>query len=153
MAAYFEDFSPGTMMRHPRGKTVSELDNVLLCNLMLNTADGHFNADSASRTSFGRPMVFGGVITALVVGLASEDTAEEALAELALDSVRFRRPVFHGDTLYAVTEVLEASPRGELAQPAGEVRFHHWGLNQTGEIVFECERTVLVAKRPTGTQP
>ena len=153
MPAYFEDFSPGATMRHARGKTISELDNVLLCNLMLNTADGHFNADSASRTSLGRPVVFGGVVAGVVIGLAAEDTAEEALAELALDAVRFRRPVFHGDTLYAVTEVLEASPRDDVPQRAGEVTFHHWGLNQAGEVVFECDRTVLVAKRPAGREP
>jgi itaconyl-CoA hydratase len=40
---YFEDFEVGQVIAHARGKTVTEMDNVLLTNLVMNTADGHFN--------------------------------------------------------------------------------------------------------------
>lgn len=52
--------------------------------------------------------------------------------------MRFKAPVFHGDTLYAYTEVLakEDAERDD----AGIVRFKHWGLNQDGAVVFEGER-------------
>jgi acyl dehydratase len=54
--------------------------------------------------------------------------------------------VFHGDTLYAYTEVLgrEDSER----EDAGIVRFKHWGVKDDGKVVFEAERTVLVKRRP-----
>jgi len=64
---------------------------------------------------------------------------------VALDKLRFRAPVFHGDTLYAYTEVLEA--RAAEREDAGLVRFKHWGTKQDGTIVFEGERTVLVKRR------
>ncbi len=142
---YFEDFVVGARMRHARGTTVGEVENQLLTKLVLNTADAHFNEDRMQGTPFGRRLVFGLVTGSIVIGLATQDTAENALAELGLDKLRFRAPVFHGDTLYAYTEVLntEAADRND----AGIVRFKHWGVKQDGTIVFEGERTVLVKRR------
>jgi acyl dehydratase len=142
---YFEDFRAGDVIEHARGKTVSEMDNVLITNLVMNTAEGHFNEDRMSRGPLGRRIVFGGVTAAMVIGLAMEDTGENALAELGLDGVRFRVPVFHGDTLYAFTEVLDTR---DAPQPdAGEVVFRHRGVNQDGKTVFEGDRRVLVKRR------
>jgi itaconyl-CoA hydratase len=93
-------------------------------------------------------LVFGLVTGSIVIGLATQDTAEQAVAEIGLDAVRFRAPVHHGDTLYAYTEVL-ATEDGERPD-AGVVRFRHWGANQEGTIVFEAERTVLVRRRGPG---
>lgn len=142
---YFEDFVPGAVMRHARGKTVSELENVLITNLVMNTAQGHFNEHAMADTMFGRRITFGGVTASLVIGLASEDTSENALEERALDKIRFTNPVFHDDTVYAYTEVLSAEP-SERAD-AGLVRFRHWGVNQDDKVVFEGERTVLIKRR------
>jgi acyl dehydratase len=142
---YFEDFAPGAVMRHARGKTVSELENVLITNLVMNTAQGHFNEHAMADTMFGRRITFGGVTASLVIGLASEDTSENALAELALDKIRFTNPVFHDDTIYAFTEVLAAEPADR--DDAGIVRFRHWGVNQDDKVVFEGERSVLVKRR------
>jgi len=35
--SYFEDFSPGQHMRHMRGKTVGEIEVVLLAHLTMNS--------------------------------------------------------------------------------------------------------------------
>ena len=142
---YFEDFAPGQRMRHARGTTVGEVENQLLTKLVLNTADAHFNAHRMQGTPFGGRLVFGLVTGSIVIGLATQDTAENAIAELALDKLRFRAPVFHGDTLYAYTEVLSVEPADR--NDAGVVRFKHWGTKQDGTIVFEGERTVLVKRR------
>jgi itaconyl-CoA hydratase len=142
---YFEDFIPGTVMRHARGKTVEAIDNVLITNLVMNTAQGHFNEHAMLSNRFGHRITFGGVTASLIVGLASQDTAENALAELTLDKIRFSHPVFHGDTLYAFTEVLSVAPADRA--DVGIVRFKHWGVNQDDKIVFEGERTVLVKRR------
>ena len=142
---YFEDFVPGTVMRHARGKTVEALENVLITNLVMNTAEGHFNEVAMKDTPFGQRIVFGGVTAALVIGLASQDTAENALAELSMTGIRFKKPVFHGDTLFAYSEVLAAEPADR--DDAGIVSFRHWGVNQKDEIVFECQRRALVKRR------
>lgn len=143
--SYFEDFNPGMVIRHARGKTIEPLENVLITNLVMNTAEGHFNEHRMAESPFKHRITFGGVTASIIIGLASQDTAENALAELGLDKIRFKTPVLHGDTLYAFSEVLSASP-GQ--QPdAGEVVFRHWGVNQNDKIVFEGERKVLIKRR------
>ena len=142
---YFEDFSPGQRMRHARGTTVDEVENQLLTKLVMNTADAHFNEQKMQGTPFGQRLVFGLVTGSMVIGLATQDTAENALAELGLDRLMFRAPVFHGDTLTAYTEVLGVHDADR--DDAGVVRFKHWGLKQDGTVVFEGEREVLVKRR------
>jgi len=142
---YFEDFVPGTVMRHARGKTVEALENVLITNLVMNTAQGHFNEHAMKNSRFGQRITFGGVTLSLIIGLAAQDTAENALAELGLDKIRLSAPVFHGDTLYAFSEVLASGPADR--PDAGIVTFRHWGVNQDEKVVFEGERRVLVKRR------
>ena len=146
---YFEDFEVGLLLRHHRGKTVTEMDNVLLTNLVMNTAEGHFNEDAMkkqdARGIFAQRVVFGGINLSMVLGLAAQDTAEQCLRELALDRIRLSHPVFHGDTLYAYSEVLEA--RAADRDDAGIVRFRHYGLNQDDKLCVEAERTALLKRK------
>jgi acyl dehydratase len=152
---YYEDFNVGDVYEHARGKTVEGLENVLLTNLVLNTAQAHFNEHLAESLPQKHRITFGGVTASIVTGLAMQDTGENALEEVGLDKVRFRVPVLHGDTLYAFSEVLEkednpADSRGH--ENVGLVRFRHWGVNQRGETVFEGERLVLIKKRSFTTK-
>ena len=142
---YFEDFEVGAVMRHARGKTMCEQDNVGITLQVLNTAEAHFNEHVAGKAFRGR-LQFGGVTIAMVIGLSMQDTGENAIAELGLTGIRLKAQVFHGDTLYAYTEVLEktAADRAD----AGIVVFKHYGVNQQDEVVFEGERRVLIKRRP-----
>ncbi len=144
-ANYFEDFNVGDRLRHARGTTVGEVENQLLTKLVMNTADAHFNEDAMKRSPFGRRLVFGLVTGSIVMGLATQDVSENSLAEVGLDKLRFTAPVFHGDTLYAYTEVLSKTDTDR--DDAGEVSFKHWGVNQEGAVVFEGERTILIKRR------
>lgn len=140
---YFEDFETGTVIRHVRGKTMCENDNVGITLQVMNTAQAHFN-EHAMQDSFGRRLQFGGVTIAMVIGLAMQDTGENAIRELGLDQIRLKASVFHGDTLYAYSEVLDTR---EMDEESGEVTFKHWGVNQKDEIVFEGVRRVQILKR------
>jgi acyl dehydratase len=142
---YFEDFIVGEVMKHVRSKTLEPLEQVLITNLVMNTASGHFDEEVMKSHPMGRRLSFGGVNIAMFVGLASQDTAENAIAELGMDKIRLQGPVFHGDTLTAYTEVLEVGP--DEREDAGVVRFKHYGTKQDGSIVFEGERTVLIKRR------
>lgn len=142
---YFEDFEVGQTMRHARGKTMTNLENVTITNMVMNTAAGHFDENVCSKTRFGKIVCYGGVNFSLVLGLASQDTIENALAELSLDNIRLRTMVTHGDTLYAYSRVLEK--RDSDREDAGIVVFQHWGLNQRDEIVAEVQRTALIKRK------
>lgn len=147
---YFEDFTVGQVIRHARGKTMCEQDNVGITLQVLNTADAHFNEhvmqqNAMGRDGWNRRVQFGGVTIAMIIGMTMQDTGENALAELGLDRIRLKAPVFHGDTLYAYTEVLDAAPADR--DDAGIVTFRHYGVNQKDSVVFEGERRVLVKRR------
>jgi len=142
---YFEDFEVGQVIRHARGKTITELENVNITNMVMNTAQGHFNVDQMSKTPLGKILCYGGVSFSLVLGLASQDTVENALAELGLDNIQLKTMVFHGDTLYAYSKVLQKTESER--EDAGVVVFKHYGINQDKELVAEIERTALIKKK------
>ena len=151
---YYEDFNVGDVYEHARGKTIEGLENVLITNLVLNTAQAHFNQHLMESAPQKHRITFGGVTASIVIGLAMEDTGEQAVEEIALDKIRFRVPVLHGDTLYAYTEVVakEGEPSDSRGhRDVGIVHFRHWGVNQRGETVFEGERKALIKKRSFST--
>jgi acyl dehydratase len=146
---YFEDFPVGRKMRHARGATIDEVENNYLSKLVVNTAQGHWNehALSGATSILGNGRIVFGLLTAsMVFGLASQDTSENAIAEVRFDKLRFVSPVHHGDTIYALSEVLaaEAAPDRD---DAGLVTFKHWGITHEDRLVFEGERTVLIKRR------
>ncbi|WP_426435818.1 MaoC family dehydratase [Bradyrhizobium genosp. P] len=142
---YFEDFKVGTVIRHARGKTVTPLENVLITNLVMNTAAGHFNEHLMQGSPVGGVVSYGGVNFSLVLGLASQDCCENALAEVGLDGIRLTKPVGHGDTLYACSEVLETQDSEQ--EDAGIVIFRHYGYNQRDEQVAQIDRKVLLKRK------
>lgn len=142
---YFEDFEVGMAIRHARGKTITPLENVLITNMVMNTASGHFNEHEMQNSSFGSILTYGGVNFSLILGLSSQDCCENALADLGLDKIRLSKPVMHGDTLYAYSEVLEK--RDSEQEDAGIVRFLHYGFNQREEQVLQLERTALLKRK------
>ena len=142
---YFEDFQVGLVLKHRRGKTIEPTENVVITNMVMNSASSHFDDLVMKNTMFRKRLQFGGVTAALIVGMASQDTSENALADLGMTNIRFKVPVFHGDTLYAYSEVLTMTETGR--EDAGEIVFRHWGVNQDDKVVFEGDRRVLVKKR------
>jgi len=147
---WFEDFAVGDTIVHPRGRTLAEGEHMMLTNLVGNTAQLHFNqamCDERPGENFGgRRVVYGGIVLAFTMGLASEETSENALGELLLDEGRHKAPFFAGDTLFAESTVLET--RDAPGHPdAGVVRFRLVGKNQHGVEVLEIFREVLIRRR------
>ena len=151
---FLEDFVVGDRYRHVHGRTITEADNTWFTLLTNNTHDVHYNADYASRTEFGRPLVVSTLTLAIVTGLSVSDVSQNAVANLGWDEVRLTAPVFAGDTIYAESEVLDVRPsRSRPGQ--GLVRVRTRGYNQRDETILTFERTVLVysrAARPDGTE-
>lgn len=144
---YFEDLNVGDRFRHPTGRTLTEMDNVLFSALTLNTQPLHINEDFAAKTQFGRRIVNGLFTLALVVGLSvSELTEGTIVANLGYDNVKHPNPAFHGDTIYSETEVLEK--RESRSRPeTGLVRLRQTGRKPDGTVVVELERTVLFLRK------
>jgi itaconyl-CoA hydratase len=145
---YFEELTVGDRIRHAQGRTITEMDNTLFCALTMNTQPLHLNEDFAAQTVFKRRIVNGIFTMGLVVGLTvSELTEGTVVANLGYDRVVHPNPVFHGDTVYVESEVLEK--RDSRSQPdRGIVRLKHTGRKPDGTVVVELERTVLFLKKP-----
>jgi acyl dehydratase len=146
---YFEEFASGQVIHHRLGRTITEMDNVLFSSLTMNTQPLHLNEDYAQKHSaFGQRLVNGIFTLGLAVGISVGDLTEGTLvANLGYDNVRHPHPMFHGDTLYVESEVLEV--RASRSRPEqGIVRFRHTGRNQEGVVVLTFERTALLHRRP-----
>jgi len=144
---FFEDINAGDHIRHMQGRTITEMDNTLFCALTMNTQPLHLNEDFASHTQFGQRIVNGIFTLGLVVGLTVGDLTEgTVVANLGYDRVVHPNPVFHGDTIYVETDVLEKRESRSHAD-RGIVRLKHTGRKPDGTIVIELERTVLFLKR------
>ncbi|MBI5879274.1 MAG: MaoC family dehydratase [Chloroflexi bacterium] len=148
---YFDELTVGDAFQHAMGRTVSEMDNVLFSSLTMNTQPLHLNEDFAARTPFGRRIMNGIFTLGLAVGMTVPDLTEGTIvANLSYEKVVYPHPVFHGDTLYVSSEVVEK--RESRSRPdCGVVRLRHFGRNQHGAIVLEVERMVLFYKKPRST--
>ena len=146
---YYDELNVGMTIRHSLGRTVTEADNILFNSLTMNTQPLHLNADFARKTQFGQPIVNGILTLGIVIGITVGELSEGTIvANLGYEQVKHPRPVFHGDTIYVETEVLEK--RKSRSKPdRGIVKLRHLGKNQHGEVVCEVERTALFLKGKT----
>ena len=148
---WFEDLPVGFTVEHVTRRTVTETDNVLFTTMTMNPAPMHLDADYASRSEFGRPLVNSLFTLGLMIGMSVNDTTlGTTLANLGMSDVQFPKPLFHGDSVKVRTTV--RSKRESKSRPnEGIVNFFHEMMNQDGVVVATCERAALMRKRPTGT--
>lgn len=141
---YFEELEPGQTFRHWPGRTITEFDDTLFSLLSMNQHPLHIDDCFAARTQHGQRLVEGPIVISLVIGLSQADTGGRALETLAYSEIRHARPVFHGDTIYAHSSVLEKS---ELSDGTGSVVLEHRGVNQRAETVLTMQRKIVVPRR------
>jgi acyl dehydratase len=145
---WFEEFDAGVLYAHRPGRTLTEADNVLFTTLTMNSQALHLDEAWSAGQPFGHRLVNSLLTLSTVVGLSvGQLTQGTIVANLGFETVTFPAPVFHGDTLYAETILLDkrlsASRPGE-----GIVRFEHTGRNQDGTVVVVAIRSTLVSVRP-----
>jgi len=147
---WFDELEPGLVVQHAVRRTVTESDNVQFTVATMNPAPLHLDFDYASTTQFGRPLVNSMFTIALVVGLSVHElTHGTTVANLGFEQITFPAPVFHGDTIHAETEVLDARPSSSNPD-RGIVRFEHRGYNQDDVLVVSAVRNALMHRRPGG---
>lgn len=144
---YYEEFEVGQTFDHSTTRTVTEMDNILFSALTHNPAQLHIDAEYMREHEFGQRILNSAYTLGFMVGVSVEDTTlGTTVGNLGWNTVRFPRPVFHGDTLHVRTTVL--SKRESKSRPdAGIVIFTHEAFNQRNELVGTCERVALMKKR------
>ena len=144
---YLEDFEVGDVYEHWPAKTITEADDHLFCLITMNHHPLHINDVYAAESQQGRNVVVGPLVYSIMLGMSVADVSGKAIANLATEELSHPAPVFHGDTLYAQSEVLEVRP-SESKPDRGVVRVRTDVYNQRNELVATFKRAVLVPRRP-----
>ena len=144
---YLEDFTAGDVFKHWPGKTVTEFDNHLFSLLTMNHNPLHIDEHHMQQNhQHGKILVDGAYVISLIVGMSVRDTSGKAIANLEYEQIRHLGPVFHGDTIYAESEILEV--RESRSRPdRGIVYMESRGYNQREEQILTLRRRFLVPKR------
>ena len=146
---YLEEFEEGAVYKHWPAKTVTEADDHLFCLITMNHHPLHINDVYAGESQQGRNVVVGPLVYSLALGITVADVSGKAIANLATEELKHPAPVFHGDTLFVESEVLEVKP-SQSKPDRGVVRVHTRVLNQDGTLVAEFKRAVLVPRKNPG---
>jgi acyl dehydratase len=141
---YFEEFEVGARYLHRPGRTATEADNVLFSSLTMNTQALHLDAAYAATQPFGQRLMNSMWTLATMVGASVTQLTQGTLvAQLGLSDISFPAPLFHGDTLYTETEIVEK--RRSASRPGqGIVTMRHTGRNQRGDVVAKASRVALM---------
>ncbi len=142
---FFEDFRCGQVIAHATPRTVSEAD-VALNIALTGSRYALFSADSFAQNC-GLPGVPVDplLVFHIVFGKTVPDISLNAVANLGYAEGRFLAPVYPGDTLNAVSEVigLKQNSNGKT----GVVTVRTTGFNQDEIPVLSYVRWVMVNKR------
>jgi 2-methylfumaryl-CoA hydratase len=142
---FFEDFSIGQVIRHATPRTVTVGDVALYTALY----GGRFAVQSsdafAQAIGYPRSPVDDLLVFHIVFGKTVPDVSLNAVANLGYAGCRFLAPVYPGDTLSSVSEVIGLKENSD--GKTGVVYVRSTGTNQRGEAVLDYVRWVMVRKR------
>lgn len=142
---FFEDFQVGDELVHATPRTVTEADAALYVGLTgsryaLYSADT-FAQDCGLEGAPIDPLL----AFHMVFGKTVADISLNAVANLGYADGRFLRPVFPGDTLRAVSEVIGVKENSN--GKTGVVWVRTTGYNQENEDILTYVRWVMVNKK------
>ncbi len=146
---YLEEFEVGATYKHWPAKTVTEADDHQFCLLTMNHHPLHINDVYAAQSQQGRNVVVGPLVYSLALGMSVGDVSGKAIANLATDELSHPAPVFHGDTLFVESEVLDVK-ESKSKPDRGVVRVRTDVFNQDGVLVATFKRSVLVPRKTPG---
>jgi acyl dehydratase len=147
---FFEELQPGQSYRHWPGRTVTEFDDTLFSLLSMNQHPVHLDEHYAKETQHGRRLVAGPVVISLAIGMTQADVGGRALETREYSDIRHVAPVFHGDTIYAQSQIVETLP---LEDRRGIVVMKITATNQREETVLTMQQKIVVPMRPEGSTP
>ncbi len=146
---YFEDFKLGQIIKHATPRTVTTGDAALYMSLYgprfaVTSSDAFAKEIGYPRAPLDDVMVFH-----MVFGKTVPDISLNAIANLGYANCRFLKAVYSGATLSSVSEVigLKENSNGKT----GTVYVRSTGRDETGDVVLEYVRWVMVRKRDTNS--
>jgi acyl dehydratase len=145
---YFEDLEVGAETDF--GSYDVTRDEVLEFARKYDPQPFHLSDEAAAKTHFGRLCASGWHTAAMTMAVIARYVVgheQAGLGSPGIDELRWRRPVYPGDTLHVHGTILEKTAsrsRPEL----GSFRTQTTVTNQRGEVVFTFVSIVLIRRRP-----
>ena len=145
---YFEDFALGQVLEHAIPRTITEADTSLYLALTGSRFSLYCNKEFAQQLGYSKQPVDNFLLFQIAFGKTVNDISLNAVANLGYAEVEFIEPVFVGDTISVVSEVigLKENSNGKT----GIVYVHSKAVNQEGYQVLSWKRWVMVNKRQEG---
>ena len=142
---FFEDFHVGQVIRHATPRTVTAGDQALYAALYGSRFAVQSSDAFARAVGYGAAPLDDLLVFHVVFGKTVPDISLNAVANLGYADCRFLRPVFLGETLSSVSEVigLKENSNGKT----GTVYVRSTGYDAAGEAVLSYVRWVMVRKR------
>ena len=148
--SWYDDYTVGDVYKHWPGRTVNEYDDTLFSMITMNHAPLHIDEHYMSGSQFGQRLVNGLFIISLVVGMTVREISGKAIANLEYETVKHLGPTFHGDTIYAETEILEKR-ESKSKNDRGILYVETRAWNQRDETILTLRRRVMIPKRGNGS--
>ena len=148
--SWYEDYQVGDIYKHWPGRTVNEYDDTLFSMITMNHAPLHIDEHYMSGSQFGQRLVNGLFVISLVVGMTVREISGKAIANLEYETVKHLGPTFHGDTIYAETEILEKR-ESKSKNDRGILYVETRAWNQRDETILTLRRRVMIPKRGNGS--
>jgi 2-methylfumaryl-CoA hydratase len=142
---FFEDFSLGQAVKHATPRTVTTGDVALYTGLFGSRFAMQSSDAFAAAAGYPRSPIDDLLVFHIVFGKTVADISLNAVANLGYAACRFLRPVYPGDTLTAVSEVIGL--RENSSRKTGIVYVRTIGLQQDGGTILDYVRWVMVRKR------
>ncbi|UVI37052.1 MaoC family dehydratase [Brevibacterium spongiae] len=141
---WLDEMEVGATYKHAPGRTITEADNTWFTAVTMNTQALHLDAAWSATEPFGERLVNSMFTLATLIGLSvSQLTQGTTVGNLGFSEVSFPAPMFHGDTLYAETTIVDK--RNSKSRPGqGIVTFEHRGYNQDGKLVAKAVRQAMM---------
>ncbi len=138
---YFEDLEVGGRWESS-ARTVTETDILQFAGMTGDFDPLHVDHEYARETPYGQIIAHGLLGLSWVAGLASRRPSVRTLAFAEIGQWRFVQPIYVGDTVRAITEVLEKSDPGRRS---GRVTWLRSLVNQRDEILQQGTFVTVVA--------
>jgi 3-hydroxybutyryl-CoA dehydratase len=144
---YFEEFETGIRITTP-GRTITESDIVSFAGLSGDYTSIHTDAVYSATTPFGQRVAHGLLVLSIASGLGARTGVLEGtvMAFREINEWKFVKPVFIGDTIHVVMEVMETKAMPRIG--GGAVTLKLDVLNQKDEVVMKGNWTVLMMSKP-----
>lgn len=143
---FFEEFEVGQKIR-TTGRTVTETDVVNFAGVSADFNEVHTNAEYGKGTPFGQRIAHGLLGLSIASGLAWQTGILEGtiIAFRQIDSWKFIKPVFFGDSVHVELEILETKAIPRLG--GGSVIIELDVKNQDGDTVMKGQWTTLIMSK------